>query len=46
MPADATGCSRDGEDRVKADDGVAVNASIAAPASAATIPPDKIRELI
>ena len=43
MSAAATGCSSDGEERVKADEGALVKASIAAPAMAAIAPPERMR---
>jgi hypothetical protein len=43
MSAPATGCSSDGDERVKADEGALEAASIAAPAMAAIAPPDKMR---
>jgi hypothetical protein len=44
MPAAATAGSSEGDERVKADEGVLDAASIAAPARAAIAPVERIRE--
>jgi hypothetical protein len=44
MSAPATGCSREGEASVKADEGTLEAASIVAPATAAIAPRDRMRK--